>query len=75
MKKVTPKTLASFRQALGAMIREKREAKEISQATLAEMINSTQNRIPEIERGDTKNIDTYITCITVLSGQLSITWK
>jgi transcriptional regulator with XRE-family HTH domain len=75
MKKVTEKTLRSFRQALGVMIRERREVKQISQAKLAEMIGSTQNRMPEIERGDTKNIDTYITCITVLGGQLSITWK
>lgn len=75
MKKVTEKTLASFRQALGAMIKERREVKGISQERLAEMISSTQNRIPEIERGATKNVDTYINCITVLGGQLSITWK
>lgn len=75
MKKVTQKTKDSFRQAIGNTIKEMRESKGMSQETLALIIGSTQNRIPEIESGRTKNIDTYIACITALGGQLKIEWK
>lgn len=75
MKKITDRTKDGFRQALGNMIKKMRESKGISQYKLAEMIDATQNRIPEIERGDTKNIDTYIACITALDGQLIIKWN
>jgi transcriptional regulator with XRE-family HTH domain len=75
MKKVTAKTINSFRQVLGNMIRERRDAQGVTQVELADAIGSTQNRIPDIESGRTKNIDTYIACITILGGQLSITWK
>lgn len=75
MKKITQKTKDSFRQAIGNTIKEMRERKGISQEKLAEAFGSTQNRIPEIESGRTKNIDTYIACITALGGQLIIKWN
>lgn len=75
MKKVTKKLISSFRQALGNTIKEMRDKKGITQEQLAEAINSTQNRIPDIESGRTKSIDTYIACITVLGGQIKIEWK
>lgn len=75
MKKVTERTINNFRQSLGNAIKEMRDEKEITQTELAEAINSTQNRIPDIESGRTKNIDTYIACITALGGQLKIEWK
>lgn len=75
MKKVSKRSINSFRQSLGNTIKEIREGKGITQVELAEAIGSTQNRIPDIESGRTKNIDTYIACITALGGQLTITWK
>lgn len=75
MKKVTERTINSFRQSLGNTIKEIRDGKGITQDQLAEAIGTTQNRISEIETGKIKNIDTYIACVTALGGQLSITWK
>lgn len=75
MKKVTERTIKSFRQSLGNTIREMRERKEVTQVELANAIGNTQNRIPDIESGRTKNIDTYIAAIAALGGQMKIEWK
>lgn len=75
MKKVTERAINGFRQSLGNTIRAMREGKGVTQVELAQAIGSTQNRMPDIESGRTKNIDTYIACITVLGGQLKIEWK
>lgn len=74
LKKASEKSINSFRQVLGNAIKEMREGKGITQIELANAINSTQNRIPDIENGRTKNIDTYIACITILGGKLKIDW-
>lgn len=75
MKKVTERSINSFRKALGNTIKEMRDENGVTQIELAEAIGSTQNRIPDIESGRTKNIDTYIACVTALGGQLKIEWK
>lgn len=75
MKKITPKTKDGFRSSLGNTIRERRLAKGVTQEELAEVIDSKQKRIPELERGDTKNIDTWLAAITALGGQIKIEWK
>lgn len=68
------KTKDKFRQALGAAIKKRRDELGISTYRLAEMIGSTQPRIPEIERGDVKNLDTYYACVEALGGEIKIEW-
>lgn len=63
-----------FREKLGAEIKAKRNAKGMSTRQLAEHINKTQPRIPEIESGRTKELDTYLKCLEVLGGKLQIVW-
>lgn len=60
---------------MGNTLKERREASGISQYKLADILGTTQTRIPELERGDTKNIDTWIAAITALGGQIKIEWK
>lgn len=75
MKKINNKTKDNFRGYLGSAVKERRLSKGITQEELAEVIESQQKRIPEIERGDTKNIDTWLAAITALGGELIIKWK
>lgn len=63
-----------FRAKLGAEIKAKRNEKGMSTRQLAEHINKTQPRIPEIEAGRTKELDTYLKCLDVLGGKLQIVW-
>lgn len=65
----------NFRAQLGAEIKAKRNEKGISTRQLAEKIEKTQPRIPEIEAGKTKELDTYLKCLTVLGGRLQIIWN
>lgn len=75
MKKISKKSIDNIRESMGDRIKQLRTNKGITQGELAKAIGSSQNRIPEIESGKTKNIDTYIACITALGGQITITWK
>lgn len=63
-----------FRAKLGAEIKAKRKEKGITSTQLAERISKTQPRIPEIESGRTKELDTYLKCLDVLGGKLQIVW-
>lgn len=63
-----------FRAELGAEIKAKRNEKGMSTRQLAEHINKTQPRVPEIESGRTKEIDTYLKCLEVLGGKLQVVW-
>lgn len=63
-----------FRAKLGAEIKAKRNARGMSTRQLAEHIKKTQPRIPEIESGRTKELDTYLKCLDVLGGKLQIVW-
>ena len=64
----------NFREQLGAAIKVKRNEKGMSTRQLAEQIQKTQPRIPEIESGRTKELDTYLKCLEVLGGRLQIVW-
>lgn len=75
MKKLSNKTIASYRQSLGALIKARREAKGMSQTILAEALKTEQPRIAEIERGDIKSIDKFLECVHVLGGQIQFVWK
>lgn len=63
-----------FRAKLGAEIKARRNEKGMSTRQLAEHINKTQPRIPEIEGGRTKELDTYLKCLEVLGGKLQVVW-
>ena len=63
-----------FRATLGAEIKKKRNERGMSTRQLAEHINKTQPRIPEIESGRTKELDTYLKCLDALGGKLQIVW-
>lgn len=63
-----------FRSKLGAEIKAKRNERGMSTRQLAEKIDKTQPRIPEIEAGRTKELDTYLKCLDVLGGKLQIIW-
>lgn len=63
-----------FRAELGAAIKAKRNEQGMSTRQLAEHINKTQPRIPEIEAGRTKELDTYLSCLDVLGGKLQVVW-
>lgn len=63
-----------FRAKLGAEIKARRNEKGMSTRVLAEHINKTQPRIPEIEAGRTKELDTYLKCLEVLGGKLQVVW-
>jgi ribosome-binding protein aMBF1 (putative translation factor) len=67
-------TLEQFRKSLGKQIKQRRQVRELSTYSLAKLINKPQPRIPEIEKGMIKDIDTYMKCIEVLDGKVSITW-
>jgi ribosome-binding protein aMBF1 (putative translation factor) len=74
MAKTKKSTHEKFRADLGAEIKARRNEKGMSTRQLAEHINKTQPRIPEIESGRTKEIDTYLKCLEVLGGKLQIVW-
>lgn len=63
-----------FRAKLGAEIKARRNKVGLSTRQLAEKIEKTQPRIPEIESGRTKELDTYLKCLEVLGGKLQIVW-
>jgi ribosome-binding protein aMBF1 (putative translation factor) len=63
-----------FRAKLGAEIKAKRNERGMTSTQLAERISKTQPRIPEIEAGRTKELDTYLKCLDVLGGKLQIVW-
>lgn len=65
----------SFRAELGAAIKARRNEKGMTARQLAEKINKTQPRIPEIEAGKTKELDTYLNCLDALGGRLKIIWE
>lgn len=48
--------------------------KALSTYALAMLINKPQPRIPEIEQGKIKDIDTYMKCIEVLEGKVEVKW-
>lgn len=75
MVKITQQTKTDFRQEIGAQIKQRREAKEMSQVELAEALQLQQSRIAELEGGIIKNIDTYIAAIAALGGKLIIKWE
>lgn len=66
---------SNYRKNLGKQIKARRDAKGISGSQLGAMIGKPQTRIPEIERGDVKNLDTYFDCIAALGGKFEIKWK
>lgn len=67
--------LEQFRKSLGKQIKQRRQAKELSTYDLAKMIGKPQPRIPDIEQGKVKDIDTYMKCIVVLEGECTINWS
>jgi transcriptional regulator with XRE-family HTH domain len=75
MKKVRRQSIDSIRESMGDRIKQLRLNKGITQGELAKAIGSSQNRIPEIESGKTKNIDTYIACLLALEGKIMIQWN
>lgn len=64
-----------IRKQLAAAIRERRIQKGITTIALADQINLQRTRIPALEQGRVKNIDTYIRAMQVLDGQLKIEWN
>lgn len=74
MVKVKKNNHELFRAKLGAEIKAKRNEKGMSTRQLAEHIQKTQPRIPEIEAGRTKELDTYLKCLGVLGGRLQVVW-
>jgi ribosome-binding protein aMBF1 (putative translation factor) len=74
MAKAKKSNYESFRAELGAEIKARRNEKGMSTRQLAEHIKKTQPRIPEIEAGRTKELDTYLKCLGVLGGRLQIIW-
>lgn len=64
-----------IRKQLAAAIRERRIQKGITTIALADQINLQRTRIPALEQGRVKNIDTYIRAMQVLNGQLKIEWN
>jgi transcriptional regulator with XRE-family HTH domain len=75
MKKLSDKTLDSYRQALATMIKERRQDKNWSQAQLAAKAGIKQSRVSEMEAGEIKSIDTFIRCVNALEGQIQFHWK
>lgn len=75
MKKISKRSVDSIRQSMGDRVKQLRINKGITQEDLAKAIGSSQNRIPEIESGKTKNIDTYIACLVALGGKIMIQWN
>jgi transcriptional regulator with XRE-family HTH domain len=75
MKIVRRQSIDSIRESMGDRIKQLRLNKGITQGELAKAIGSSQNRIPEIESGKTKNIDTYIACLLALEGKIMIQWN
>lgn len=75
MKKISKKSVDSIRASMGDRIKQLRVNKGVTQGELAKAIGSSQNRIPEIESGKTKNIDTYIACLLALEGKIMIQWN
>lgn len=75
MKKTSNKAKDNFRSYLGGAVKTRRLSKGITQEQLAVVIESEQKRMPGLERGDTKNIDTWLAAITALGGELTIKWK
>jgi ribosome-binding protein aMBF1 (putative translation factor) len=67
-------TPEQFRKALGKQIKKRREDKELSTYGMAKLIDKPQPRIPEIEQGKIKDIDTYMKCLSVLGGNLEVKW-
>lgn len=67
-------TLEQFRKKLGKSIRIQRELKGLSTYAMAKLIGKPQPRIPEIEQGKIKDIDTYMKCLEVLNGEVIIKW-
>jgi ribosome-binding protein aMBF1 (putative translation factor) len=72
-KKVNP--LEQFRKALGKSIQHRRKEKGLSTYGMAKLIAKPQPRVPEIEQGKIKDIDTYMKCLEVLNGNLEIKWN
>lgn len=68
-------TLEQFRKSLGKQIRKRREDKGLSTYGMAKLIEKPQPRIPEIEQGKIKDIDTYMKCLEVLGGEVIIKWE
>jgi len=59
---------------LGKQIKVRRQDKSLSTYAFATLINKPQPRIPEIEQGKIKDIDTYMKCIEVLDGKIEVKW-
>jgi predicted XRE-type DNA-binding protein len=67
-------TSEKFRKKLGGSIKNHRILKGLSTYAMAELIGKPQPRIPEIEQGKVKDIDTYIKCLEVLGGEVILKW-
>lgn len=68
-------TPEQFRKRLGKSIRLYRELKGHSTYAMAKLIGKPQPRIPDIEQGKIKDIDTYMKCLEVLGGEIIIKWE
>lgn len=68
-------TLEQFRKALGKQIKLRREEKKLSTYGMAKLIGKPQPRVPEIEKGMIKDIDTYMKCLEALGGNLEVKWN
>ena len=68
-------TLEQFRKKLGQSIQRNRKIKGLSTYAMAKLIGKPQPRIPEIEQGKVKDIDTYMKCLEVLGGEIIIKWE
>jgi predicted transcriptional regulator len=63
------------RPVLGGLIKQRRLDMGLSQQALADMLDTTQPRIAEAEKGLLKDIDTYFACIEALRGSVQVKWK
>jgi hypothetical protein len=63
-----------FRKNLGKQIKQQRQAKGHSTYAFAAIIGKPQPRVPDIENGKVKELDTYLRCLDALGGKLEIKW-